>query len=138
VRLALKNGEIKSVSPRQYLYKDDFNPTYLNQLMGMSGVLYPPHSLHNDVLNINLFRTLIPTHDDVYFWAMALRNKTKIQLVDGHNTNIYTVEGTQKFGLININKENNSGISLSDAHKLMIKEFPEILEVLGEEQNGKQ
>jgi hypothetical protein len=69
---------------------------------------------------------------------MALRNKTKIQLVDGHNTNIYTVEGTQKFGLININKENNSGISLSDAHKLMIKEFPEILEVLGEEQNGKQ
>jgi hypothetical protein len=138
VRLALKDGEVKSFTPRQYLYKDDFNPTYLNQLIGMSGVLYPPHSLHKDVLNINLFKTLIPTHDDVYFWAMALRNNTKIQLVDGHNANIYTVEGTQEFGLININRENNSGISLSDAHMLMVKEFPEILPILEDTNSNSQ
>ena len=133
VRQKLINNDLLPVSVREYLYKDNFEPTYKNQLMGTSGVLYPPHSLNNEVLNTEKFKKIIPTHDDIWFWAMAVLNKTKIQLVDGHNVNMYEVEGTQEFGLININKKGGSGISLEEGYGLMFKNYPEILENLKSE-----
>ena len=42
-------------------------PTYLHKLTGCGGVLYPPHSLHEDVLRENKFMTLAPTSDDIWF-----------------------------------------------------------------------
>ncbi len=39
---------------------------------GVGGVLYPPNSLHPEVLNESLFLQLCPTADDVWFKAMAL------------------------------------------------------------------
>ena len=130
VRLEEKNGELFEVSPRKYLYKDDFTPTYLNQLIGASGVLYPPHVLHKDTTNIEMFKRIIPTQDDVWTWAMAARNHTKTQLVDGHSAQIYVMEGTQDTGLININKRGGAGIFLEDAYRLMFKEFPELKDIV--------
>lgn len=77
VKLKFEDDVVKSISPRKYLYKDDFKPAYLNQLIGQSGVLYPPDSLHKDVLNVDLFKKIMPTHNDVYFWAMALKTEHK-------------------------------------------------------------
>ena len=50
--------------------------------LGGSGTLYPPHSLHPDVTNSDLFMHLSPQADDVWFWAMALRAGTKMRLID--------------------------------------------------------
>ena len=38
--------------------------------MGGAGTLYPPHSLHKDVLDIDSIKSLIPTHDDIYFHSL--------------------------------------------------------------------
>ncbi len=43
--------------------------------IGAGGVLYPPMSLHPDVLNVR-YLELCPTADDLWFWCHALRKGT--------------------------------------------------------------
>ncbi len=45
-------------------------------LLGGSPALYPPHSLHDDVLDESLFSTLAPHADDIWFFMMALKQNT--------------------------------------------------------------
>ncbi len=49
----------------------------LNFQTGVGGVLYPPHSLDEEVSNEELFMTLCPQGDDIWFWAMGLRKGTR-------------------------------------------------------------
>ncbi|MDR2210659.1 MAG: glycosyltransferase family 2 protein [Spirochaetaceae bacterium] len=51
----------------------------LNFFTGVGGVLYPPRSLYKDVYNHELFLTLCPNADDIWFYVMALLQGTKIQ-----------------------------------------------------------
>ena len=44
--------------------------------MGVGGVLYPPFALYSDTCNENLFLKLSPYGDDLWFWMMALKQKT--------------------------------------------------------------
>ena len=44
---------------------------------GVGGVLYPPGSLHPDVLDTELIRRLCPTTDDFWFWWQARRAGTR-------------------------------------------------------------
>ena len=50
--------------------------------LGGSGTLYPPHSLHADVTDRELFMQLAPQADDVWFWAMGEIAGTKTRLID--------------------------------------------------------
>ena len=61
-----------------------------NVLLGVGGVLYPPHSLHNEVLNQAQFSTLAPTTDDLWFWAMALLKGTSLTVI--HNENSFALQ----------------------------------------------
>lgn len=45
--------------------------------VGVGGVLYPPNSLHKDVCREDLFMTLCPAADDLWFWMMANLNHIK-------------------------------------------------------------
>jgi hypothetical protein len=130
VKLEMKNNYPTGISSRKYMYKHLTEPSYFNQLMGGSGCLYPPHSLYKDCTNIDIIRNTIPTHDDAYFWSMAILNRTKIQVVGGFNENLYFVDGTQDVGLIHTNKKGGQGISLEDAYKIMIKKYPNLLNIL--------
>lgn len=65
---------------RQNLVKDE--PGLLFPLGG-SGTLYPPHSLYKQVIDIQLFTELAPQADDVWFWAMALKNGYRCRLACG-------------------------------------------------------
>lgn len=47
---------------------------YDNLQTGVAGVLYPPHCLRPDMLDPDLFTTIAPTTDDLWFWAAAARN----------------------------------------------------------------
>lgn len=133
IKLQLVNNEVCRVPGRTYAYKSDYNPSYFNQQIGCFACLYPPHSLYKDITNIKKIKTTIPTHDDVYFWCMAVLNKTRIQIVDGFEFSAHLVENTQECSLQNINKKNNTGIALEDAYKVMLKEYPEILKILKSE-----
>lgn len=45
---------------------------------GVGGVLYPPHALNQEMINMELFTELAPTSDDLWFWAAAVANGTKV------------------------------------------------------------
>lgn len=57
-----------------------------NLQTGVGGVLYPPHSLSEDMLSPDLFTSLAPTTDDIWFWAAAVRKGVPVVPVPfGHN-----------------------------------------------------
>ena len=52
-----------------------------NFLTGVGTVLYPPHSLDEEVFNEKVFTEICPKADDVWFTAMALKKGTPINKV---------------------------------------------------------
>lgn len=48
--------------------------------------------MYKDCTNYDVIQNTIPTHDDVFFWAMAILNKTKIQVVGGFDEDLYFVK----------------------------------------------
>jgi len=63
---------------RVSLLTRSFKPSYTNLQTGVGGVLYPPHSLSEEMLKPEVFMELAPTVDDIWFWAAAVANGTKI------------------------------------------------------------
>lgn len=67
----------------------------LNFPTGVGGVLYPPHCFSEEVTNAEVFTSICPLADDIWFYAMALLNNTPIRLVytgqpDGYFVNLNT------------------------------------------------
>lgn len=52
--------------------------THLAMLTGVGGVLYPPYSLDEKMLDPSLFMKLAPTVDDVWFWLAAVSRGTYV------------------------------------------------------------
>lgn len=88
-KIFLKNGKIKARCKQ--CYKE---PSFANKLVGIGGVLYPPHSLHKDITNENLFTELAPTNDDIWFWLMAVMNNTKIVQIKHNQDDPAEIEET--------------------------------------------
>ena len=76
--------------------------SYTNFLLGVGGVLYPPNSLHKDVVEKKLFLRLCPHNDDVWFWAMAVMNGTKIRVAE-NNIPVQTLVNVERE--LNLNSE---------------------------------
>lgn len=51
---------------------------FKNIQTGVGGVLYPPHSLKADMMDVELFTKIAPTTDDIWFWAAAVANGVPI------------------------------------------------------------
>ena len=59
---------------------------FRNIQTGVGGVLYPPHSLKPEMLDVKLFTSIAPTTDDIWFWAAAIANGYPVIPVPfGHN-----------------------------------------------------
>lgn len=60
--------------------------SFRNIQTGVGGVLYPPHCLKADMIDVNLFTQIAPTTDDIWFWAAAVANNIPVIPVPfGHN-----------------------------------------------------
>ena len=68
------------------------------RILGISGVLYPAHSLCHDVFNNQLRQKLCPWADDLWLTIMAMLNGTIIQRYE-FRSNPLDVLGTQRFNL---------------------------------------
>lgn len=55
--------------------------SFLNIATGAGGILYPPRSLYKDVCRHELFLSLCPNADDIWFYVMAVLQKTKTKRV---------------------------------------------------------
>ena len=75
--------------------REFLDASFLNFFTGCGGVLYPPGSLRKEVLNKNLFSKLCPDADDIWFWAMAVLNYTKIKIVKNSNFKIEFTPNSQ-------------------------------------------
>jgi hypothetical protein len=74
---------------------------------GMGGVLYPPHSLHPDVLSVETFSRLAPTADDVWLYWMARRAGFIFYKVCRHRR-FHNWSGSQNVSLYDSNAISNN------------------------------
>ena len=83
-------------------------PSYLNKLVGVGGVLYPANSLNKNVLDTDCCMKYLSTNDDIWFWCMAVLNETKIRVIEKNVPNpidVYGSFGTEKLSNVNDNGE---------------------------------
>ncbi len=113
--------------------KEYRTPSLFNTIIGCGGVLYPPGSLAKEVLNEEKFKKIIFYQDDIWLWGMAVLAKTKIRLNKGYKSDIITVENSQNSGLCKINNRKNKGITGKDGFAVMVENYPEIIEILKQE-----
>jgi len=52
--------------------------SFKNIQTGVGGVLYPPNSLNEKMLNPKIFKEIAPTSDDIWFWAAAVSKGTYV------------------------------------------------------------
>lgn len=71
-----------------------------NFFLGGSGTLYPPNSLYKDVIKKELFTTLAPLADDIWFYFMAILNNTKIRQVKNPYNSLCYVNPYREYGII--------------------------------------
>jgi hypothetical protein len=91
--------------------------------LGVSGVLYPPGTLHENVVNKNEFMELCPTGDDIWFWFMARLKGTEHELVKGNKRYIFDIGKYNSLSQINrMGGKNDEQIT-----KMIIK-YPEVLD----------
>ena len=69
----------KQIDPYLTLKNRPSGASFLNILLGYSGVLYPPDKLYKDLFDSHLFLELCPYADDIWFFVMALLANTKIR-----------------------------------------------------------
>ena len=80
----------------RYGLDGDGSKLFTNTILGGSGTLYPPHVLYHDITKKDKFLCLAPTNDDIWFWAMALANNTKIKWIEGNMRKLHYVENSQE------------------------------------------
>jgi protein O-GlcNAc transferase len=99
---------------------------------GIGGVLYPPHSLSDKVLDKKLFTKLAPHADDLWFWAMAeLIGTNRFFVKDGFSDTLeYELDNDneQRLSIVNVSGGDRSG---NDAQLVnILGRFPELCERL--------
>lgn len=136
-KVYFENNNLKFFNSKKNIFDNSTktNSSYFNTIIGCGGVLYPPNSLNKEVLNIKKLLKLSSTQDDIWFWAMAVLNHTQIKVVDGFDTNLFTVENTQQSGLCKINCKKNIGMSGQEALNNILKEYPQIISIIKESNN---
>ncbi|RBQ26588.1 MULTISPECIES: methyltransferase domain-containing protein [Arcobacteraceae] len=79
---------------------------------GVCGVLYPPNCFYKDIQNEELFMSLAPNADDIWFKAMTLLNDRKSKILNQDNkefTKQNLIDDTQENALFLKNK--NQGLN---------------------------
>lgn len=82
---------------KKYIFKHHAMQT------GVGGVLYPPHSIDEKMLDPSLYMTMAPTNDDVWFWAAAISKGTYVVPVPGWHHKLIEIGKPKEFALKTVN-----------------------------------
>ena len=98
------NGNIKKYNEWKHGSNIE-DASYLNFLTGVGGVLYPPHSLFEEVTDETTFLDICRYADDVWFFAMAVKKGTLIRKTNTYNNfgDEFVWNPSHNDGLNNIN-----------------------------------
>ena len=102
-------------------------PSFKNFATGVGGVLYPPHSLHPDVFNEDVFKAIAPTNDDIWFWAMTVLNKRKIAIVPNPIKDLPLIANSQVVSLWSENKFDNKN---NESLKAILNHYPKLKKLI--------
>ena len=92
---------------------------------GVGGVLYPPHSLDEKMLDPVLFMAMAPTVDDVWFWAAAVSKGTYVVPIPNGKSRAKEVGKPKEYSLKTINLQPGDDRNREALHKIL-EHFPEI------------
>lgn len=102
-------------------------PSYNLMATGVGGVLYPnAQVLNSDVYRQELFTRIAPYADDIWFWAMAVSNKTKIKKSKSHEKLTYIDPLNERNGINTLGELNVRGGGNDRQIKKVIGRYPEI------------
>ncbi len=65
-----------------------FPPAFTNFPTTGGGVLFPPHCFDSEIFKEDIFTKLCPSADDIWFWAMMLKNNIKIKMANSKYSKI--------------------------------------------------
>ena len=119
-------------SQRSALFSLYSEPSYLNSVFGGSGCLYPPHTLSEEVFNMENCNKTVGFADDLWFWAMATLKGTKICEVSGGDSNFKVVAGTTETAL----SKEHANDNFIEKYYRVFEKYPEIVEKLKEEEKN--
>ena len=104
------------------------NPSALNLPTGCGGVLYPPGSLHPDATDASAFLRLAPTADDLWFWAMAVRQGTPVRFVAA--SDIQSLDTADELGPHALSRDNNDKGGNNRQFRAILNEYPRLFDGL--------
>lgn len=125
----LENGDVYTADKWQYS-KGGNEPSYTLIPTGVGGVLYPPHSLSEEVFNKDAIREQCINADDLWLKAMALLKGTKAVRVDRPAKLFFSILSTQKEGLYYDNAIQDKN---SVAWRNIMEAYPKCRELLIDE-----
>lgn len=114
----------KRYKEHRYIFKS-LKPKFINIQTGVGGVLYPPKSLDNKMLDSDTFMKLAPTVDDIWFWAAAVSNNTKIAPVPFGDFKLNDLRKPQEISLFNVNGKTDNDVNRTVLEKIL-EIYPEI------------
>lgn len=96
--------------------------------LGVGAVLYPPHSLHDDVFDIKLMRELAPKADDLWFKVMELLAGTPVFPVNEVNpTDVLLLSSFHYRQALALHTTNYLGGQDNVQLAALVKHYPQIL-----------
>lgn len=111
-----------------FLFKQN-HAGFQNLLTGVGGVLYPPHSLREDMLDANLFMNICPTTDDIWFWAASVANNTPVMPIPFGYNKPKELPKPNNIRLMTTNYRGQDDRNLA-ALTAVLEQYPEIKEKL--------
>jgi hypothetical protein len=100
---------------------EEIPPSYNLVGQGIGGLLIPPHIFHEDALKRDLFMTLAPTDDDMWWYAMTVINGGKVAKIFNNQRNKY-IDGTQNTALWRIHLSNHKQV-LSEIFQRVFRHY---------------
>lgn len=79
-KILFKNGEPKQYKDWVFEYDNPYYPSNCFLATGCGGILYPPHSLNEQVFDTDILKELCINQDDLWLKIMELLNGTKVVL----------------------------------------------------------
>lgn len=112
------------------------NASFKQLITGAGGALWPRGALHEMVTDVQAFLRLAPHADDLWLWAMAVLNGTKIHIPKDNKAFIITTFPERDFGLelgFTLYTENGPGGGNDKQLANLLAAYPQLASVLREE-----
>ena len=103
--------------------------SHLAMQTGVGGVLYPPHTLDEKMLEPALFMAMAPTNDDIWFWAAAVSKGTFVVPLPNGQRTAKGIGKPHKYSLMSVNLQPGDDRNRKALDKIL-QHFPDIRRAL--------